>query len=74
MSRLPVISGRKIVEALEGIGYRFVRQRGSHMRLTHESRRPVTVPDYKIVSKGLLRKILRDVELSPDDFLNLLDL
>jgi predicted RNA binding protein YcfA (HicA-like mRNA interferase family) len=73
MAQLPILSGRKIVRALQKIGYFLTRQRGSHMRLSHKSRRPVTVPDYRTVSKGLLRKILRDAELPPDDFLGLLD-
>ena len=74
MAQLPVLSGREIVRALGKLGYYLSRQRGSHIRLAHKSRRPVTVPDYGPVSKGLLRKILRDAELSPNGFLNLLDL
>jgi predicted RNA binding protein YcfA (HicA-like mRNA interferase family) len=37
MSRLPMVSGREAVTALESIGYEVVRQRGSHMRLRHQS-------------------------------------
>jgi predicted RNA binding protein YcfA (HicA-like mRNA interferase family) len=50
MSRLPVTSGRKVVAALERIGYVVVRQRGSHIRMRHPTdsrRRPVTVPDHQ---------------------------
>jgi predicted RNA binding protein YcfA (HicA-like mRNA interferase family) len=72
MAELPVLSGQKIVKALETIGYAVMRQRGSHVRLYHKSRKPVTVPNYPSVSRGLLRKILRDAELSPDNFLGLL--
>jgi len=73
MAQLPILSGREIVITLQKIGYVLTRQRGSHIRLSHKSRPPVTVPDYRTVSKGLLRKIIRDAELSPSDFLNLLD-
>ena len=74
MSKLPQLSGQTIVKALSKIGYRVVRQRGSHMRLRNDSTssKPVTVPDYKVVSKGLLRKILRDAQLSVEKFLKLL--
>ncbi|MDO8574293.1 MAG: type II toxin-antitoxin system HicA family toxin [bacterium] len=73
MSQLPVLSGKEIVSALLKIGYYEVRQRGSHIRLACERKRSVTVPDYKTVSRGLLRKIVRDADLSPDDFIRLLD-
>jgi len=29
--KLPVVSGRQVVRALERVGYRVVRQRGSHI-------------------------------------------
>ncbi|TEU19373.1 MAG: type II toxin-antitoxin system HicA family toxin [Anaerolineales bacterium] len=35
--KLPVVSGRQVVRALERIGYRVVRQRGSHIRLRDET-------------------------------------
>ena len=31
--RLPMLSGREVIAALEKVGYRVVRQRGSHVRL-----------------------------------------
>ena len=68
MSRLPILSGREVVQALERLGYRAVRQRGSHIRLTCGGRKSVTVPDYKSIDRSLLRKILRDAELSPEEF------
>lgn len=71
MSRLPILSGREIIKALNKLGYREVRQRGSHIRLSCQNRRSVTVPNYQAVSRGLLRKILRDAELSPEEFLKL---
>jgi len=72
MSKLPILSGREIIKALVIIGYRPVRQRGSHIRLSCVNKRSVTVPDYKAVSRGLLQKILRDAELSAEEFKKLL--
>lgn len=68
MHRLPLLSGKEIIRALGKIGYREIRQRGSHIRLACLGKKSVTVPDYKIVSRGLLRKILRDAEVSLDEF------
>ena len=72
MPKIPPVSGKTAVKALEKIGYCVVRQRGSHVRLHHENRWPITVPNHKILGKGLLRKILRDAELTSEEFLKLL--
>lgn len=69
MTHLPILSGKEIIKILEKIGYRQIRQRGSHIRLTHHSKKSITIPDYKTIGRGLLRKILRDAETSIDDFL-----
>ena len=68
MPRLPLLSGKEIIRALSKIGYREIRQRGSHIRLACSGKKSVTVPEYRVVGRGLLRKILRDTEISPDDF------
>jgi len=72
MPKIPPISGKVVVKALEKIGYYVVRQRGSHIRLHHKNRWPVTIPNHKILGKGLLRKIFRDAELTTEEFLKLL--
>lgn len=75
MSRLPVTSGRRVVAALERIGYIVVRQRGSHIRMRHPSearRRPVTVPDHRTLKTGTLHAILRDAQLGVDELIELL--
>lgn len=68
MSGLPVISGRDLVRVLSKLGYREVRRRSSHIRLSASGRKSITVPDYRIIDKSLLRKILRDAELSVAEF------
>ncbi|HEY4496047.1 MAG TPA: type II toxin-antitoxin system HicA family toxin [Candidatus Paceibacterota bacterium] len=72
MPKIPILSGDIIVKVLEKIGYFRTRQRGSHIRLKHETRRSVTVPVYKTIGKGLLRKILRDGELTVEEFVSLM--
>ncbi len=68
MPRLPIFSGKEIIKILEKLGYREVRQRGSHIRLECPSKKSVTVPNYNTIDRSLLRKILRDIELSIDEF------
>lgn len=72
MANLPVCSGKEITKALEQLGYYPVRRRSSHIRLACPGRKSITVPDYPDISRGLLRKILRDAELSVEEFNKLL--
>ena len=74
MSRLPLISGREAVRKFIKLGYKAVRQRGSHIRLLHLtdiSRKPLTIPDHKEVGKGLLHKLIRDAAISLEEFFDL---
>jgi len=74
MSKLPRISGRECVSALQKVGFYFKRhQEGSHMILRRD--RPfaqVVVPDHKELDRGTLRAIIRQAALSVDDFIQLM--
>jgi predicted RNA binding protein YcfA (HicA-like mRNA interferase family) len=74
MPSLPMLRADELIRALELAGFQVVRQRGSHVRLKHDDGRAVTVPVHsgQDVGRGLLRKILRDAELTPEEFLKLL--
>ena len=76
MPKQPVVSGQKAIEAFEKIGYRVVRRKGSHIRLRdddNEKQRPLTVPDHKTLKTGLLRRLIRDADLTVEEFQRLLD-
>jgi predicted RNA binding protein YcfA (HicA-like mRNA interferase family) len=73
--KLPRITGREVVRALERAGFVFDRQRGSHVVLIHpQNRRRVTVPVHagKIVKPGTLKGILDDAGLSVEELIPLL--
>jgi len=55
--KLPLLSGKEVCKVLEKLGYEKVRQRSSHIRLKCPGRKSVTVPNYKEISRGLLKKI-----------------
>ena len=60
MSKLPVISGRECVRALEEAGFYLKRQTGSHLILRRdEPFVQVVVPDHKVLDRGTLRAIIR---------------
>jgi predicted RNA binding protein YcfA (HicA-like mRNA interferase family) len=73
VAQLPVVSGKACIDALGKIGYRVVRQKRSHARLICAGRGPVTVPLHAELDRGTLRAILRSVDLSVEEFVNLLD-
>jgi len=70
--KLPLISGKKAIKIFTKIGYQIVRQKGSHIRLHHPQKRPLTIPNHKVLGRGILRKLLRDAELSVEEFIKLL--
>jgi predicted RNA binding protein YcfA (HicA-like mRNA interferase family) len=74
MAKLPVLPAKEIIRILRQAGFEVVRQRGSHIRLKHADGRVVTVPSHtgQDIARGLLRKILRDAELTPEALENLL--
>ena len=72
MSKLSVVSGKEVIKALQKIGYYETRQKGSHIRLNCLDKRPITVPNHKVISRGLLKKIIRDAEISVDEFLKII--
>ncbi len=72
---LPVVSGREAIAAFEKLGYGITRQRGSHVRLIHPSRRecrPLTIPLHKELDRGLLRALIRTAGITSDEFTFLL--
>jgi predicted RNA binding protein YcfA (HicA-like mRNA interferase family) len=74
MPKLPAVTGNEVIHALEKVGFQAVRQKGSHVRMQHEDGRVVTIPVHagKNVGRGLLRKILRDAEITREEFIDLL--
>jgi predicted RNA binding protein YcfA (HicA-like mRNA interferase family) len=70
---LPVVSGRRLVKALERDGWQVARQRGSHVRLKHPDRRiSLTVPMHRELKRGTLAGILTDAGLDSERLRRLL--
>lgn len=72
--KLPILRPRQVIAALEQLGFVEVRQRGSHKQFRHADGRVTTVPDHKgrDISPNLLRKIIEDIRMKPEDFLKVL--
>ena len=73
MSKLPRVSGRECVKALEKAGFQFKRQEGSHMILRRtDPFAQLVVPDHKELDRGTLRAIIRQTGLSVEEFVKYL--
>ncbi|MCX9075697.1 MAG: type II toxin-antitoxin system HicA family toxin [Candidatus Methanoperedens sp.] len=73
--KLPVISGKETLKALERAGFVVVRQRGSHIRIkkvTSEKVIKITIPLHETLDRGTLKSILRNAELTVEEFVDLL--
>ena len=70
MSRLPRLTGKEIVRALAAAGFEIARAKGSHQFLRHADGRVTVVPMHagEVIGPGLMLKILRDCEMSPEEF------
>ncbi len=73
MRQIPVISGQDALQALYKLGYRPVRQRGSHIRLSCPDRPPATVPAKGELSIKTVLSIIKQSGLTVEEFLKLLD-
>lgn len=73
MPALPQLSGRETVRAFESLGWKVVRQKGSHIILINDGQiATLSVPDHKEVAKGTLRSLIRSAGLTVSEFLDVL--
>jgi predicted RNA binding protein YcfA (HicA-like mRNA interferase family) len=74
MSRLPPVSGRELIAVLGRKGFEVIRVKGSHHVLRHADGRMTVVPVHgrEEIGPGLLSKILRDCDISREEFQTLL--
>ena len=77
MSKLPRITGKKLVHALEKEGFEISRQRGSHVQIRkwiagEKVTFPIPIHAGKILKPGTLKGILRKAGISVEDLERLL--
>jgi predicted RNA binding protein YcfA (HicA-like mRNA interferase family) len=64
----------EVIRVLMKVGFRPVRQRGSHVILKRDDGRVTVVPIHRgeEIGRGLLSKIIKDAGLTKEEFLKLL--
>jgi len=68
MSKLPVLSGRDLIDILKSLGFVVARQKGSHVSLQKGQYKTV-VPLHDDLAKGTILGILKQCGLSKDDII-----
>ena len=72
MPVLPKLSGKEVMQVFQRMGFRKVRQRGSHVVMKIETPQETTgcaIPMHRELKVGTLRGILRQAKVSAEEFL-----
>jgi predicted RNA binding protein YcfA (HicA-like mRNA interferase family) len=74
VSKIPAITGKRLLKVLQQLGFETLRVRGSHFFLRHPDGRTTVLPMHagEAIGPGLLNSILRQVKLSRDELMTLL--
>lgn len=69
MTSYSALTGKQVIAALQRLGFEVVRTRGSHHFVRHPNGRATVVPVHsgETIGRGLMTKILRDVELTREE-------
>lgn len=75
MSKLPMVNFKTMDRLLRHLGFAAVRQKGSHVFYRHADGRKTTLPHHgnRDLARPLMREILREISISPDEFVELLE-
>jgi predicted RNA binding protein YcfA (HicA-like mRNA interferase family) len=70
LSKLQIIDARKMEKMLFKLGFERVRQKGSHVFYRHPDGRTTSVPHHRgrDLARPLIKEILREIELSSDEY------
>lgn len=73
MSNQKTYTGKELLNILKKIGFQDIRVKGSHHFIKHDDGRTTLVPVHsnEDLGVGLLKKILKDIELSSEDLENI---
>lgn len=67
--KLPLLSGRQVVAALERLGFREIHRKGSHVKMKHVDGRVIVFPFHDEVDRYTLKGALRDAGVELQEFL-----
>jgi predicted RNA binding protein YcfA (HicA-like mRNA interferase family) len=70
VTHLPIVDFKTMDRLLRRIGFVAVRQKGSHVFYRHADGRTTTLPNHpgRDLARPLIREILREIDLTPEQF------
>lgn len=70
MTKLAITTPEHMMKILKYLGFELIRQKGSHIYFKHMDGRSTVIPYHpgEDLGRGLIRKILKDIELSPKEY------
>jgi predicted RNA binding protein YcfA (HicA-like mRNA interferase family) len=75
LTRLRLVPYRELSKVVEATGFQLVRCEGSHNTFRNAEGKTVVIPDHgsQVIVRPLLRKILRDMGLSIEEYHDILN-
>ena len=72
--KLPLFEAKELIKILNKMGFGVIRQKGSHVYLKHKDGRSTVVPVHpgREIGRGLLKRILNEVEVKREELLKYL--
>jgi predicted RNA binding protein YcfA (HicA-like mRNA interferase family) len=75
MDKINPLPPKKVIKALEKIGFQQIRQKGSHLFMHHPDGRTtlITVHLGEDIGKGMIRKILNDAKITREEWFEIIE-
>lgn len=67
--KLPLLSGRQVLAALQRLGFVELHRRGSHVKMEHPDGRRIVFPFHDEIDRRTLKGALQDASVDMDEFL-----
>ena len=76
MDTIKPLPARKVIKALEKLGFQQIRQKGSHLFMQHPDVRAtmITLHPGEDAGKGMVRKIINDAKITREAWLELMEI
>jgi len=74
LPKIRPLSSQRLIKVLEKIGFKIIRQKGSHVIMINDKGTRIVIPVHpgKDVKPGLIRAIIKEAGLSREEFLRIL--
>jgi predicted RNA binding protein YcfA (HicA-like mRNA interferase family) len=67
--KLPLLSGRQVLAALQRLGFAEIHRKGSHVKMEHQDGRRIVFPFHDEIDRFTLKGALRDATVDIQEFL-----